>query len=269
MKLSIITINLNNKDGLEKTIQSIVGQSVSGFEWIVIDGGSTDGSKELIEEYSSFMTYWVSEPDNGIYNAMNKGIKLANGDYLLFLNSGDIFYGSSVIENILLRDSDADEDFIIYDILLFNDNKQGPVKKNMELLEKMPIALFLYQNTFPHQSTLIKNDIFVKYGLYDESLKYVADWSLFFKACVFGNAKFRYNKNLILSVYDMNGVSSVLADKVMNERRKVIAQKFPEKILNVFDRAITLEYVNLEIQKNKIIRFLFKLLLWSANKITV
>ncbi len=92
MKLSIITVNLNNKDGLQKTIDSVISQTFKDFEWIVIDGGSTDGSKELIEKYSDYISYWVSEPDKGIYNAMNKGIKVAKGDYLEFLNSGDIFF---------------------------------------------------------------------------------------------------------------------------------------------------------------------------------
>ena len=89
MKLSIITINYNNLAGLQKTIESVVSQTFRDFEWIVIDGGSVDGSRELIERYANSFSYWVSEPDKGIYNAMNKGIVVAKGDYLLFLNSGD------------------------------------------------------------------------------------------------------------------------------------------------------------------------------------
>ena len=97
MKLSIITINYNNRDGLQKTIESVVSQSFKDFEWIVIDGGSNDGSRELIERYAESISYWVSEPDKGIYNAMNKGIKASNGDYLLFLNSGDSLCDEYVI----------------------------------------------------------------------------------------------------------------------------------------------------------------------------
>jgi len=83
-KLSIITINYNNCAGLKRTIDSVVSQSFKDYEWIVIDGGSKDGSKDLIEQYSDSFTYWVSEPDNGIYNAMNKGIEKANGEWMLF-----------------------------------------------------------------------------------------------------------------------------------------------------------------------------------------
>ena len=99
MKLSIITVNLNNKDGLQKTIDSVISQTFKDCEWIVIDGGSTDGSKELIEKYSDHISYWVSEPDNGIYNAMNKGIKASKCEYLLFLKSGDIINESRTLED--------------------------------------------------------------------------------------------------------------------------------------------------------------------------
>ena len=108
MKLSIITINLNNKADLQKTIDSIFTQTCKEFEWVIIDGGSTDGSVELIKETLQYINYWVSEPDKGIYNAMNKGIKASHGEYLLFLNSGDYLYDSSVIHNVLplLKDRD-------------------------------------------------------------------------------------------------------------------------------------------------------------------
>ena len=105
MKLSIITINFNNHDGLQKTINSVIAQTWKDFEWIIIDGGSTDGSKNLIEQYDKYITYWISESDKGIYNAMNKGIKIARGDYLQFLNSGDYFYNEKVIEKFCNRNN--------------------------------------------------------------------------------------------------------------------------------------------------------------------
>ena len=112
MKLSIITVNLNNKDGLQKTINSIIFQTIKNFEWIVIDGGSTDGSKELIEANKNHITYWVSEQDSGIYDAMNKGIKKAKGDYLLFINSGDYLCSNDTVERII-----SDKNFGKYDIM--------------------------------------------------------------------------------------------------------------------------------------------------------
>ena len=100
MKLSIITVNLNNRDGLQKTIDSVVSQTFKDYEWIVIDGGSTDGSKELIEQYADHFTDWVSEPDKGIYNAMNKGIGMASGEYIQFLNSGDSLVSGHVVDQM-------------------------------------------------------------------------------------------------------------------------------------------------------------------------
>ncbi len=89
MKLSIITINKNNAYGLRKTIQSVINQTYSNIEYIIIDGASTDGSIDVIKKFEDKIDWWASEPDTGIYNAMNKGIKIATGDYCQFLNSGD------------------------------------------------------------------------------------------------------------------------------------------------------------------------------------
>ena len=110
-KLSIITINRNNAAGLRKTIESVVSQTYTDFEYIIIDGASTDGSVEVIKEYAEATLpcgeglgerlYWVSEPDKGIYNAMNKGILKAQGEYLLFLNSGDWLVDKDVIKSFI------------------------------------------------------------------------------------------------------------------------------------------------------------------------
>ena len=100
MKYSIITINYNNADGLRRTIESVVSQTYADYEYLIIDGGSTDGSVNAIKEYEDKISYWVSEKDGGIYNAMNKGVKVAHGEYLIFMNSGDVFYNDRVIERI-------------------------------------------------------------------------------------------------------------------------------------------------------------------------
>ena len=92
MRFSVITINYNNREGLNKTIKSVLCQSINDYEYIIIDGGSTDGSVDIINNNANFITYWVSEKDNGIYHAMNKGVAHAHGEYCIFMNSGDIFY---------------------------------------------------------------------------------------------------------------------------------------------------------------------------------
>ena len=100
MRLSIITVNYNNCMGLQRTMDSVIAQSFEDYEWLVIDGGSSDGSRELIEQNAEHFTYWVSEPDHGVYHAMNKGIAKAKGDYMCFLNSGDVYADAHVLERV-------------------------------------------------------------------------------------------------------------------------------------------------------------------------
>ena len=100
IKISIITINYNDAKGLYKTIQSVINQSFDNYEFIIIDGGSTDDSLTIIDQYKTKIDYFISEPDTGVYNAMNKGIKIAKGEYLIFMNSGDGFYDENVLSKV-------------------------------------------------------------------------------------------------------------------------------------------------------------------------
>lgn len=263
MKLSIITINYNNKAGLQKTINSIISQTFKDFEWIIIDGGSTDGSKELIEQYSQYTTFWVSEPDNGIYNAMNKGILTCNGEYILFLNSGDWLNKNNSLK--IINQHEFTEDFVIFDIILSFPQKE--IVRNLDLLKDNLFA-FLYQDTFPHQSTLIKRSIFTKYGLYEEQHKYVADWLLSFKACILNNATYKYCKGIILTKYDMTGTSSINYSEVIKERRSILNNYLSPSFINCCEEYI--KYINIKntIKSDKITYLLFKIILWISNKLS-
>ena len=180
MKLSIITVNLNNRDGLQKTIDSVVSQTFHDFEWIVIDGGSTDGSKELIEQYADHFAYWVSEPDKGIYNAMNKGIKVARGEYLQFLNSGDWLWEDTTLEKVFNQHLDED--------ILYGNNVEvsGKVYVSPDELD----TLHFYRSTINHQASFTRASL-LKETLYDESYKVVSDWLFYMKKVVFENASYR------------------------------------------------------------------------------
>ena len=176
MKVSIITINYNNKLGLQRTIDSVIIQTFKDFEWIIIDGGSTDGSKELIEEYSKYITCWVSESDKGIYNAMNKGIQRAHGEYLHFLNSGDVFYSKDILYDIFYIKS------YNHDILTGNIINNG---KELRGIGYQDISLndFFYNSVF-HPSSFIKRELFYTFGFYDENYKIVSDWKFFLKSII-------------------------------------------------------------------------------------
>jgi glycosyltransferase involved in cell wall biosynthesis len=167
--LSIITINLNNQTGLQKTIESVINQTFKNLEFIVIDGGSTDGSIEVIKLYQDKITYWISEHDEGIYNAMNKGIKIAKGRYCLFLNSGDFFISHDVIK---LADP-----FSFTVPIVYGDGKvqQKKLITQNNLPDTLSLDYFFNISLF-HPSTFIKRELFEIYGLYNENNKIVSDW---------------------------------------------------------------------------------------------
>lgn len=195
--LSIITINYNNKIGLEKTVRSVLCQSFKDYEYIIIDGGSNDGSKQYLEFQNNLFHFWVSEPDNGIYNAMNKGIKVANGEYLLFLNSGDF-----------LNDENSLKDFIkneeFYGDIIYGDYR---FEKGFKIFPDHLTPLFFARTSLPHQSTFFKRNVFEDMGNYNESYKIVSDREFYIK-CFLSN-KFTFKHiNLPLTVYDLAGVSN-------------------------------------------------------------
>lgn len=171
LKLSIITINYNNLSGLRKTVESVMSQTWRDFEWILIDGGSNDGSKELIESIvaksEANITYWCSEPDNGVYNAMNKGIAKAKGDYLNFMNSGDVFYDFKTLEE--WKDKILEGDIIYGNwIRRYRDHDESikPLTDGLSAL--------IYFINICHQAMFIKREKMI--DGYDEKFKIFSDW---------------------------------------------------------------------------------------------
>lgn len=224
LKLSIITINLNKREGLKKTMQSVFEQSFKDFEYIVIDGGSTDGSKELLQSYSSKITYWVSEKDKGIYHAMNKGAAKAIGNYLLFLNAADILTDKKVIEKVADEITKTNERYSFY-----TGNMQL-IKNGFIAESPMPAEVsfnYFFKSSLCHPSTFIANKLFKTIGGYNEENKIVSDWEFFLTAFTQYNATY-YKLNILTTLFDTNGISANPLDKKMNEeRQKVLETKFP------------------------------------------
>lgn len=173
MKYSIITVNYNNKDGLRKTIESVIHQSFRDFEYIVIDGGSTDGSADVLKEYDAQIDYWVSESDKGIYNAMNKGIVKAKGEYLNFMNSGDCFYTPDILEKVASYNYETD--FIVGHDYHFNVEIQ---KGHASILPSRTTMVHFFVATLDHQSSFIRRELFDN-SPYDEGYRLVSDWIFF------------------------------------------------------------------------------------------
>ncbi len=178
MKFSIITVNYNNKEGLQRTIESVIHQSFRDYEFIVIDGGSTDGSAEVLKEYDAQINYWVSEPDRGIYHAMNKGIIQAKGDYLNFMNSGDCFYDKDVLQKVAAYGYNTD---IIVGKDYHYNIKTG--QGHVSIQPPRTTMIHFFMATLDHQSSFINKSLFEN-SLYDESHRLVSDWIFFTKKIV-------------------------------------------------------------------------------------
>ena len=235
MKYSIITVNYNNCDGLLSTIKSVINQTCKDYEFIVIDGGSTDGSKELLEQYDSQINYWVSEPDKGIYNGMNKGILKAQGDYINFMNSGDTFYDCTTLQQVSkLMDGS--------DIIVGKDYNVDSISGNSAytILPLRISFVTFFMQTIPHQSSFIRRALFND-SLYNENLKIVADWKFFLdKVCYDGCTILLIN--MPISQREQGGISNRLIEQTKQERQHVLNQLLPIGIKKDYESLSELDY---------------------------
>lgn len=236
MQLSIITINRNNAVGLEKTIRSVMAQSRQDFEYIVVDGASTDGSVDVVKKYESSLPHlqWVSELDNGIYNAMNKGGRLATGEYVQILNSGDCLASEDVVERMLNELQKAGNPSILYG----NVVKVFPNGKRVtdQCFAGQEITMLgMFTGSFNHDSAYIHRDLFLKYGFYDETLKIVADWKWFLESIVLGGEVPKY-VDVDVALFDMTGISETNKDLDIAERKRVLEELFPKSVLADYER---------------------------------
>lgn len=229
MKLSIITINRNNASGLQKTIRSVASQTNKGFEYIIVDGASTDGSVEVIKENEKEFAClkWVSEPDTGIYNAMNKGLRMASGEYIQILNSADCLATDNIVERMLEELEKQGNPSILYGNMVkcFPDGRKLVDKcfAGQEIT-----MLGMYTGTLNHDPAYIRRDLFDKYGFYDENLKIVSDWKWYLQAIILGNEKPKYVE-LDVTLFDMTGISENANSKAMiqKERQSVLDEMIP------------------------------------------
>lgn len=229
MKISIITVCYNAEATIGKTIQSVVEQTHPEIEYILVDGQSNDKTMDIINSYQNKISRIISEPDKGIYDAMNKGIKAATGEYLLFLNADDYLISETIIKNIcdlLVDDRRTDIFFgnvIIYDRTTGKGGLWEPRKLSNTLL---------YRSTIPHPATFFNQRVFKTIGMYNTENTIVSDYELIVKAFKQG-CRFRYEKCLI-SVFNNGGISTTESNsKTVKRERDLIIKKYfskPERI---------------------------------------
>ena len=232
MIVSIITINRNNATGLEKTMQSVFSQTCRNFEYIIVDGASTDTSVQVIQRFAHLFgdrLKWVSESDSGIYNAMNKGLKMASGQYVEFLNSGDCLASNDVIEKIIRSLDNNGFPSILYGNMI-KISEDGKHIHNKGIAGQNVSFLSFYKGTINHPAAFIRKDLFEKYGKYDENLKIVSDWKWFLQAIALGGENPVY-ADIDVAVFDMNGISESNRELAIKERKSVLEQLTPKAIL--------------------------------------
>lgn len=228
-RFSIITINLNNRAGLEKTIQSVIKQECADYEYIIIDGGSSDGSAEVIREYKDSLSYWVSERDTGIYNAMNKGLKQAHGEYVCFLNSGDYFYSSQVLADMHRKGTASDVFCGRVMTVDGSDEKASPPWKNDTLY-------FIIKN-FCHQAAFMRTRLCRKYQ-FDETYKICADRKMLLSLLFHESATFKSFDEFI-AYFDMTGLSNTDVTTMLEEDVRSLKETLPATILDDYRFLLT------------------------------
>ncbi len=253
--LSIITVNYNDLPGLKKTFASVWAQAFTDFEFVVIDGGSTDGSKEFIEANAGRIHYWVSEKDKGIYDAMNKGIAVANGEYINFLNSGDCYTSPETLQRCRLPERAED--------ILYGDF--NAVYKDKVTLRKydFEINFFIMSGgTFCHNATFIRKKLFSSLGDYDLRYPIVSDWHFFMKAIFRYQCSLFYLNECIVD-YDMYGFSSIKTEQLAAERQEVLRSEYAHELVMLE------KYRLLESRYKRILaRFPMKQLSWIKIKMS-
>lgn len=226
LNLSVITINYNNREGLYRTLESVRLQNCKDFEYIVIDGGSSDGSLELLEEYEQYIDIWVSEPDKGIYEAMNKGVRKAKGKYCLFLNSGDWFHTDSVIR-LSLPYLNSNKDLLIG--FQISAHKSGQRRRYNQCHPELMTMWRLIYCSIPHQATFIKRELLEKFP-YNQDYKIVSDWKFFLDLY----ARIDVSAEFIpvdIADFDTSGVSSTCGLIHRKERMTVLDDYLHPKLL--------------------------------------
>lgn len=267
MRLSIVTINYNNADGLRKTLESVAAQTNHNFEHIIVDGGSTDGSVDIIKDYEetihrtpyTIRLLWISEKDKGIYNAMNKGIEIASGkrvvnsfnrselvedknkelpEYLLFLNSGDALENAEVVENFYKADIKTD--------IATGIEKEGNGHLIYPKKEEELSYSFFYDDTLMHQSTFIRRDAFERFGMYNEGNRIVSDWEWFFNAIMKQDASYE-PLDFVVALFDGEGISnSKRVQQAHNEEREGVRQRILPRVRRDYNELKRLERVEKE-----------------------
>lgn len=251
--LTIITVVYNDAENLRGTLENIAAQTDQDFEYLVLDGGSTDGTVELIRSYESHISHWISEPDGGIYNAMNKGIEMATGRYVNFMNAGDAYFEKETVAKVKSAlTENPDTDLLYGKLLNLSNGEQG-----VQYVTGEPVSPWGLYKSIPicHQTEFIRRDLFSELGLYSTKLKITSDYEWVVRYYADRQTFARYHfLDLPLIVYQHGGYSFKNMRRVAKERRKIGNQYFPLPY-----RLINWATTSVQIAKSYVIPLLVKM----------
>ena len=285
MKLSIITINYNNAEGLRKTLASVASQTYADIEHIIVDGGSTDGSVEVIRQYAdneairtenskadnlassphhlitSSPITWISEKDRGVYDAQNKGIRLAHGEYCYFLNAGDTFCADDVLErmfspNSLIASSPNRLPDILYgnEIIVDGNAQRVGIARGVE----NPSFVDLYNSCMKHQASFIRRSLFYKYGMYDADMRICSDFDWFFRVIAFHDEVTLQYKDVDIAYFENTGLSYHSPELCTHERQQILDRYMSKRMQR--DYALWSKYPRLSrVGENKMVKLLLRI----------
>lgn len=222
MKVSVITVCKNAQDTIEETIKSIVSQTYKNIEYLIIDGKSTDKTLDIIDKYKSRINTFISEPDDGIYYAMNKGIRKSTGEIVYFLNAGDLFFRKGTVSKIVKLFKSKKVDIIYGDIILFDPHSP---KNNVVKCYRHVDKVFLAHWSIYHQALFAKKSVFDKYGAFDTKYKLAADYEWLLRLIIKQKLPSLYT-NQIIAMYLLGGISQRSLGRFYKERFKVLFSYF-------------------------------------------
>lgn len=229
-KISVVTVCYNAVNDIEKTILSAINQTYPNIEYLIIDGGSTDGTMDIVNKYKDKIDVIVSEPDKGIYDAMNKGIDRATGEWINFMNAGDVFISNGVLVDLIASSEDG--------VRILRGNiirMYGKIKvKSCGITLQNPKLVDMFDNTFHHQACLIQKTLFEEYGMYSTEYKLCSDWKFFFDCVVLHHVNSKY-VDIAVAQFQMDGASSNGALKYENERRDYLNKLYGNEMFSLLE----------------------------------
>lgn len=231
MRITVITVNYNDAEGLKKTIRSVIGQGFDDMEHIVVDGGSSDGSVDVIKRYEKHISAWVSERDKGIYNAMNKGVGMAHGDYVNFMNSGDVYYSSDVLNTVVPQ---LTAEIVCGRHVMEGENyiKGGYANSDVTMTD-------LFTDALNHQSCFISRALLEAHP-YREDYRIVSDWIFTIETVIKQNVSLRLI-DTVIALYDNRGISNTQEKLRDSERRRYLESILPPRMITDYDSYIRIK----------------------------